>query len=402
MQQTVIARSQRRWLSAAIVGALAFNSMAASAAPFAYIPEANKSNGALSNFFVRVDLSNVNAPTTSPIAPIAVINNPTADPRTVFSGVAFNDVTGQLFIADHGNAKGVLQVDTRGITTTGPASIQATVYTTGGDPKGLTTDRSGKHVFVATDDGQTVTIINTNPGPGETQIQDVEFKTTSTASGPAPADVRLNLSGTTAYVSDQSVDQRVCRFNAVSPPFTAKIPDSDCVFAGSSIPGDFEFGSAQLNSVAVSPDATRVYVLGHGDDSITAIDVTNATMQTVNGRGVQPGTGNLNGIAIDPSGKFAYATNNLGHLYVLDLVFLDTPAALNPPTPPATTTPVVVRDFAPGNLGQLQGVSITPDGKSLLLTDATISGFHLIEIAKLLPGGNPVAADVKDVAVPGG
>jgi DNA-binding beta-propeller fold protein YncE len=364
------------------VSVLALNSAVVLAAPFAYVPEAGKSNGDLSNFFVRVDLA---TQATTPAAPIQVVNNPTADPRTVFTGVAVNEATGQLFIADKGNAKGVLQVDTRNITNA-TASLPTKAYITGGDPKSVTVDRSGRHVFVATDDGQTITVVDTSLS-GAAAVKDVDFQTTSAPSGPAPADVELNLSGTVAYVSDQSVDQRVCRFNAVSPPFATGIPDSDCVAAGASLPGENEFGSAQLNKLAVSPDGTRVYVLGHGDNSISVIDATKSPMQLVGGRGVLPGTGNMNGIAIDHTGKVAYVTNNLGHLYTISLTNLE------------NGQPSIIRDLAPGTLGQMQGVSISPDGKSLLVADATISGFHIIDLTGPLTAANPM---IKDIAVPGG
>jgi DNA-binding beta-propeller fold protein YncE len=380
MLATATARSRRRCLSAAIVGALALNSAATFAAPFVYVPENGTASAAQANFFARIDLSNQ---TETPATPIAVINNPTADPRTAFSAAVLSDATGKLFISDQGNAKAVLQVDVKNITNA-TTSLQATVYTTGGDPKGLTVDHSGKHVFVTTFDGQTITVIDTSQAGGNPT--DVEFQTSGSPSGAEPADVKLNLSGTVAYVSDASTDQRLCRFNAVAPPFADGIPDADCVVVGASAPGDDTFGSAQLNSVAVSPDGTRVYVLGRGDSSISVVDVTKSPMQLLHA--LQPGIGTANGIAINQSGKLAYVTNNLGHLFTLDLTKLD-----------QGQDPIVRDLIASTHLGQLQGLSISADGRSLLVADNAPSALHIIDLTVPL---NDPAPTIKDITVPGG
>jgi len=376
-------RLKQRSRARAVACAFILNSTAAVAAPFAYIPEHGKSTGDPSNFFVRIDLT---TQTATPAGPIAITNNPTADPRTSFTGVSLNDRSGQLFISDKGNAKSVLQLDIRNITG-GTSSIPAKVYATGGNPSGLATDQSGRHVFVATEDGQTVTVIDTSL-TGVAAMQDVHFPTGSAPSGPSPADVKLNLSGTFAYVSDESTDQRFCRFNAVSPPFDSGIPASDCVIAGASLPGEPEFGSAQLNALAISPDGTRAYVLGRGDNSISVIDTTKSPMKLVGGRGILLGTGNLNGIAIDQTGKVAYMTSNLGHVFTISLSSLESGGQ-----------PAIIRDLAPGTLGQLQGVSISADGKSLLIADATISGFHIVDLTVPPTTTNPA---ISDVVVPGG
>jgi YVTN family beta-propeller protein len=384
---------QRHWLSAAIVGALALNSVFAFAAPFAYVPENTNADNTPTDLFWRVDVATEKA---SPTAPISVASgNLDADTATKFVGVAVNDATNRLFLADQGHAKSVLQVDINNISPTTTIRVPK-VYPTGGDPTGLTVERSGKRVFVATFDGQTVTVIDTtkcaatatNPNCGNTGLTDIEFNITG-ARGINPADVRLNISDTVGYVSDGSDSQLVCRFNAVTPPFGDGpgdgIQDGDCVGAG------FEPDTgADLHALAVSPDGARVYVLGRSDNSVSVIDTTKSPMALVNV--IQIGGGSNNGIVVDRSGRIAYVSDNKGHLRTLDLVKLEDPTK--------TADQVTVRDLtSPTHLGMLEGLALTPDGKSLLVIDKAPERLHIIDVSG--PLNNPTPT-ITDVATKGG
>ena len=381
MHAPALAQPQRRWLSIAIVGALALNSVAALAAPFAYIPSSNSGI----NTFTRVDLADKGT-----LGPFSVSVPQSAPGQTGFFGVALNDATGQLFIADPGHGEGVYQLDIRNAQNN--ANLPTKFYSTNGRTHGITVDHNGRHVYAANFDGTDISIIDTaidtsvHPDAATTSLG---INISNGAQGfPKPYDVKLNLAGTIAYVSDSSVNQRLCKFSTASPPIDAGIPVSDCVNVGLvTDPDDSNFGSTQPSALAISPDGSRVYVLGQGDSSISVVDTTTPTMTQL--FSLQPGIGKMNGIAIDRSGKRAFTGTVNGHLLTLDLSRLE--QHLNPVVNDQTVNPTNANDV----FGNLQGVAISADNTLLLVVDNEANELRFFNISGAAPvytGAAPVVS----------
>jgi len=338
-----------------VIATLAMSSASALAAgPFAYLPSHDTSI----NKLTVVDLPNKTAS-----APITVdLNGDTTGTTTVFFGVALSRATGMLFISDDGHTESVFQIDTSNNST-------VKEYFVGDNPRGMATDPSGKHVYVAQFNGTGVSIIDTSK-TGSAAVTQVDFSNLSGLAFAKPYDVKLNPAGTFAYVTDASVGQRLCRFSTVTPP--ASVHDADCVAVGA----DPNAQTANPNALAVSPDGTRVYVVNHSDNSISVVD----TMQVnpvshvpvlVVLRTFSLGFASPNGIAINLSGKRGYVGTGLGHILSLDLRAAEN--TLQNPNP-------VVHDLNDPAVFSVQGMAISPDGTRLLAADADADKLHFINI----------------------
>jgi DNA-binding beta-propeller fold protein YncE len=352
--------------------ALAMNSVAALAAgPFAYVP----SNSTSTNTFSKVDLSTE----TAVGQPISVdLDGTTTGTTTGFFGVTVSAATGMLYISDDGHTESVFQIDTSKIGTASNPTVKQ--YFVGNNSRGMAVDPSGKHVFVAQFGVPAVSVLDTtvdNSHDHTLGITQVDLGDLSGLSAASPYDVKLNLAGTVAYVSDSSTNQRVCRFNAASPP--ASVSDSDCVAVGI----DPNSESANPTELAVSPDGTRVYVVNRNENSISVIDTTQVDpttkrpMLTVSRSFKLALSGNIfagpNGIAINRSGRRAYVGTSLGHILSIDLRLADDNQGATPPEP-------VVHDLTNPAIFSVQGMAISADGRRLLAADSDNSKLHFVNI----------------------
>ncbi|MEP6484954.1 MAG: YncE family protein [Rudaea sp.] len=341
--------------------------------PFAYVP----SNDTGTNTFSIVNLA-----TKLKVGNDVVIDPPDHPQGTssAFYGVAVSPKTGMLFISDDGRSEAVFQIDISKIgTATNPV---VKYYNVGNNPHGMAVDPSGKHVYVAQFGVSNVSIIDTtannDPNNHNAGISSVDFGKLSGSNGAQPFDVKLNLGGTVAYVSDASTNGRVCRFNAVAPP--ASVSDADCVAVGTA-PNS---GGENPNALAVSPDGTRVYVVNRNDNSISVLDTTQVDATTHNpiltivrsfklrfGGNVIAGP---NGIAINPSGKRAYVGMSTGHILSVDLLLADKNPLQNPPEP-------VVLDLTnPAQISNVLGVAISPDAQRVVAADFDTGLLHFVNI----------------------
>lgn len=314
--------------------ALALPSAAAVAAgPYAYIP----SNTA--HTVSVVDLSDTVA------SPDTFTVTGTAN-TTAFYSVAVSRKDGMLYVADQGNET-VFQVN---------ASTGATVraYLVGSNPRGIAVDPSGRHVYVANMASSGMSIIDTTTNT----VTEVDFSSLSGTAFASPSGLALNLAGTRAYVTDPSVNHRLCRINLVSPP--ASVANADCV-----VVGDAENDSANPIAVALSPDGTRAYVSNRNEGSVSVVET--ATMTVV--RTVALGYSTLNGIAVSASGRRAYVGNAFGSIIVIDLTRIED-VAQNPVID-------VVEDEA---IDAVQGIAISPDGTRLLAVDNSSDQLHVIDV----------------------
>ena len=331
------ARSNKRRLSTRILlaaGVFGIDFTAATAAgPYAYLPSNDHATVSV------VDLSN---PGATP-ATIAVDG---AENTTGFYGAALAAKGDMLYIADQVNET-VFQIN---------AATGATVhgYFVGSNPRGIAVDPAGKHVYVADFASAGVSIINTTTQA----VTEVDFSALSGAANPSPNGVALNLAGTRAYVTDASVGHRLCRINLLTPP--ASLVDGDCVVVGAA-----DDDGANPNALAVSPDGTRVYVVNHGEATVSAIDT--GTFSVV--RTFPLGFGSPNGITVSASGTRAYVGTGLGKIIVIDLTRV-----------PNTSLDPVIDVIDDAAVFAVNGVSISPDGTRLLAADTGNDQLHLVNI----------------------
>lgn len=331
-------------------GALALPcAFALAAGPYAYVPSYYEDSVS------AVDLSDITAmPTTF----THLLDDPTQH-NPAFYGVAFSAADGMLWLsADYDNS--VYQVDTAtGMTVRVHDQV-------GTNPEGIAVDAGGRHVYVANRSSQSMSVIDT-----ETQVvTDVNFSLTGLSAYPNPVGIALNLAGTRAYVTDTSVNHRLCRINLVTLP--SSVGGTDCVQVGDN-------DSANPTAVAVSPDGSRAYVSIHGSGSSIAV-VDTASMSVI--RTFPLGAAGPNGIAVSASGKRGYVGTVNGKIISLDLTRVDDPAA----------DPVlhVIEDTA---VASVQGVSISQDGTRLLAADNVTSELHVVNIvndADVVIGSVPV------------
>jgi YVTN family beta-propeller protein len=227
-------------------------------------------------------------------------------------------------------------------------------YFVGSNPRGIAVYPSGVHVYVADFASAGLSIINTTTQA----VTEVDFGTLSGVANPSPNGVALNLAGTRAYVTDASVGHRLCRINLLSPP--SSLANGDCVVVGAA-----DDDGANPNALAVSPDGTRVYVVNHGEATISVVDTGSFSVA----RTFPLGFGSPNGIAISASGRRAYVGTGLGKIIVIDLGRV----------PNSSEDPVidVIDDAA---VFAVNGLSISPDGTRLLVVDTGNDQLHLVDI----------------------
>ncbi len=335
MRLIEIPRQYHRWpraLFMAIAGVLAIKT-ACAAGPYAYVPSY------FDNTFSAVDLSN----TAAMVMTYTVTGTASS---TGFYGAALDAKNGKLYISDDYN-QSVFVVD----TATGATLLS---YHVGINPRGIAVDQSGKHVYVADFGSSGIKIIDIATG----SVNEVDFSSLPGAAVADPLGVALNLSGTRAYVTDTSVGHRMCRINTLSPP--SQVAESDCLVMGAE-----DNDSDNPTALAVSPDARRVYVVNHGENSVSVVDTANFTVL----RTFALGYASPNGIAISSSGKRAYVGTTPGKIVVLDLTRVDD-----------ASQDVVMDVISDDAIATVQGVSISPDGTRLLAVDNTASQLHFIDI----------------------
>jgi len=307
--------------------------IALAAGPYAYVPSNARDTVSV------VDLSTSTVPTTFS----NLLEDP-SDGNPGFWGVALSQRDGMLYLsADYDNV--VFQIN----TATGKTVRQ---YNVGTNPRGIAVDQSGRHVYVANSASTSLSVIDTTTQT----VTDVDFELSGLAN-PNPLGVALNLAGTRAYVTDTSVGHRLCRINIASLP--SHVGNADCVEVGAN-------DAANPTAVAVSPDGSRAYVSIHSSGSSIAV-VDTASMTVI--RTFPLGFSGPNGIAISASGKRGYVVTGSGKIISLDLTRVDDPG-LNPVLH-------VIEDVAVGNT---IGVSISPDGKRLLVADNTANKLHFVDI----------------------
>jgi YVTN family beta-propeller protein len=186
----------------------------------------------------------------------------------------------------------------------------------------------------------------------------VDFGTLSGVANPSPNGVARNLAGTRAYVTDASVGHRLCRINLVAPP--ASVANGDCVVVGAA-----DDDGANPNALVVSPDGSRVYVVNHGEATVSVVDTGTFTVT----RTFPLGFGSPNGIAISASGKRAYVGTGLGRIIVIDLARV-----------PDTNLDPVIDVIDDAAVFAVNGLSISPDGTRLLAADTGNDQLHLVNI----------------------
>lgn len=316
------------------IGVFGFDVATANAAgPYAYLPSNDHATVSV------VDLSNT-------AATPATINVSGAENTTGFYGAALAAKGDMLYISDQVNET-VFQIN----VATG-ATVHG--YFVGSNPRGIAVDPAGTHVYVTDFASAGLSIINTTTQA----VADVDFSALSGGANPSPSGVALNLSGTRAYVTDASVGHRLCRIRLVSPP--ASVADGDCVVVGAA-----DDDGANPNALAVSPDGTRVYVVNHGEATISAVDTGTFTVV----RTFPLGFGSPNGIAISASGKRAYVGTGLGRIIVIDLTRV-----------PDTNQDPVIDVIDDAAVFAVNGLSMSPDGTRLLVADTGNDQLHLVDI----------------------
>jgi len=303
------------------------------AGPYAYLPSNDHATVSV------VDLSNT-------AATPATISVSGTENTTGFYGVALSAKGDMLYVSDQVNET-VFQID----TATG-----ATVhdYFVGSNPRGIAVDQRGAHVIVADFASTGLSIIDT----ATQAVTAVDFGSLSGAANPSPNGVALNLAGTRAYVTDASVGHRLCRINLVSPP--ASVGNGDCVVVGAA-----DDDGANPNALALSPDGTRVYVVNHGEATVSVVDTgAFAVMRTF-----PLGFSSPNGIAVSASGKRAYVGTGLGRIIVIDLTRV-----------PNTNQDPVIDVIDDAAIFAVNGVAISPDGTRLLVADTGNDQMHVVDI----------------------
>jgi DNA-binding beta-propeller fold protein YncE len=120
------------------------------------------------------------------------------------------------------------------------------------------------------------------------------------------------------------------------------------------VTGSFNLsGGTDLNAIAITPTGSEVYVVNYAPTKIFYITLSDGTVNTITG--MSP-TKNAQGIAIAPDGTAVYAMQYEPNNSVLTKI--------------DTSTHAVVSEFAiPSTLQNPQHLAITPDGKTVCITD---------------------------------
>lgn len=306
---------------------------ALAAGPYAYVPSYYEHTISV------VDLSDTTA------TPALLTLTGTAN-TTALESVALHAASKTLYVADRGNET-VFQVD---------LATGATVhdYFVGSNPRGIAVTPSGKYVFVANFASSGVSVIDTTTQT----VGEVDFSSLSGLAFAGPVGLALNLSGTSAYVTDTSIGHRLCRFDAKAPP--SRVVNADCV-----VVGEADNDSTMPAALAVSPDGRLVYVVNRGEGSVSVVDTRAWSVA----RTFPLGYSTPNGIAVSASGKRAYVGTAFGFIVVIDLTRV-ADAAQDP----------VIDVIDEPTISAVQGVSISPDGTRLLAADNSNSKLHFINI----------------------
>jgi DNA-binding beta-propeller fold protein YncE len=186
------------------------------------------------------------------------------------------------------------------------------------------------------------------------------YSPATVAGGVHPLGVAVTPDGKSAYATNE-VDRTVSQYD-VNPLTGALAPKTPATVAA----GERPF------RVAVTPDGKHAYVTNIDDDTVSQYDVN-------------PSTGALSpktpatvaavadpwGVAITPDGKSAYVTGDSGPGGVSQYDVDSLTGALSPKTPATAAT---------GSSGFSIGVAVTPDGKSVYVTnesDGTVSQYDV-------------------------
>jgi 6-phosphogluconolactonase len=250
-------------------------------------------------YVANVDSGNVSAYSISPTSgaltpvygsPFAAGSGPTGvaiNPQGTFVYVA-NYYSENIFAYSINPTSGAL------------APVYGSPFAAGSNPVGVAVDRKGRFVYVTDYYGDRVYAYSINPTSGAlTPLARSPFR-----AGAAPFGIAVDPKGNFAYVTNSASD-------ASGNVSAFKIQAGGALIP---VPGSPFGGGGSPYGIAVDPKGAFVYVANDasanvfGTVSAYAINATSGALTPVVGSPFVAGTQPV-GVAVDPTGKFAYVTN---------------------------------------------------------------------------------------------
>ncbi|HJY77042.1 MAG TPA: beta-propeller fold lactonase family protein [Burkholderiales bacterium] len=228
--------------------------------------------------------------------------------------------------------------------------IAGSPFATGRQPLGIAVDPSGKFAYVA----------NSSPGSNSVSAYTINASTGALAdvpgqvfaAGNGPASLAVAPSGTFAYVANLGGD------------ISAYSIDADGALTP--LAGPNVAAGTNARSIAVDPSGKFAYVANDGGGDISAYTIVGGALTSIDADAGTAGIQNFAagtfpaGVAVHPSGKFAYVTN-FGSSNVSAYSIDATTGALTPvPNSPFSTGPAGAHPF---------GIAVHPSGKFLYVTN---------------------------------
>ena len=160
------------------------------------------------------------------------------------------------------------------------------------------------------------------------------------------------------------------------------------------VPGPPVVGSAAgyPQGVKVTPDGKTLVVVDLYDSTVEAFDIAGGKAPVLLAQALMPGAvpgpipvAYLYDVALSPDGRFAYVTaQGTGTVYVVDLAALIATGPLST-APPVAVGPAVAVPYPILGLNHPTGITVTPNGSTLLVTGSDSDNLAIIPLVQGLP-----------------
>lgn len=197
---------------------------------------------------------------------------------------------------------------TGALTALSPTSTTASIST----PVSMNTSPDGKFIYVVNSGNNTVSAYSIDSSTGAlTQITGSPF-----ATGDTPKSIAFDPSGSFAYVANSAGnDISAYTVNSSTGALTAITGGSAAACGGTVSPNPnncFAAGTTPV-SITIDPTGSYLYTANSGSNNVSGFAINSSTgeLAAISGTPASPFAAGTSPVAVtlDPSGKFAYATN---------------------------------------------------------------------------------------------
>jgi probable HAF family extracellular repeat protein len=206
--------------------------------------------------------------------------------------------------------------------------LRQSPFATGPSPMSIAVSLSGKFAYVANQGSNSVSAFKIESATGNL----IPVPGSPFAAGNAPSSVTVDPAGAFVYVTNESSND-VSGFTVNSTTGALK-----------PVPGSPFPAGTSPQSVAVDPLDRFVYVANQGSDNVSGYSLNNTTGALTSLGVFAAGAGGLNGVNVDPTGKFVYA-EGYGGVYGYQIVLV---SKCFPCVGPGSLTPLPGSPFGTG------------------------------------------------------